>query len=51
MKDIGSKMYYRLYDVIHYKIEMSVHKTIHEQGSKYVRMINTIRGLRTLTTF
>ena len=51
MREITSKMYFKLYDVIHHKIEICTHKNVEEHGSKYVHMINTIRQLRTLVTF
>ena len=51
MKEITTKMYYKLYDGIHYNIEVRVHHSIHQQANKYVPMVNIMRVLRILVTF
>lgn len=51
MKRVTCKMYYKLYDVIHHKININIHKSVEACGSKYVPMINIIIQLKTLTNF
>jgi hypothetical protein len=51
MKEITSVMYPKLYDAIHYKIEIRIHHSLHKRTNKYVPMVSIMRQLQELTDF